>query len=196
MPKEYLRSLRNATEAYLCLAYSFRLPSVDVWKVDQEEFFVYFEQNQQLDLANFIRKSIQNYAERVNELIWEYTRLFIGPYHLSCPPYESVYRDSKQIVMSQHATGVWKYYDRAGLTMSSDLVEPPDHISLELEFISNLLSRAIRLKAKRDYYLSLKDEFLSEHVLRWVPQFCGDVKSHAKLDYYYGLADLCLSYLG
>lgn len=196
MPKQELKPLRNARDAYLYLAYSFRFPSTEGWKAEQEQFSSSFEKNQLLDLYDFCRRSIHSYGDKVGELVWEYTRLFIGPYHLSCPPYESVYRDSKQLVMSNYAADVWGFYDRVGLTLRRELAELPDHISLELEFVSELLSRAMRRKEKRDYYLGLKSEFLSEHMLRWIPQFCRDVKSHAKLGYYQGLADLCLSYLG
>jgi TorA maturation chaperone TorD len=33
--------------------------------------------------------------EELEELLWDYTRLFIGPYHLPCPPLESVYTSPK-----------------------------------------------------------------------------------------------------
>jgi len=191
MQNQELKLLKNSRDIYLYLAYSFRLPSLKEWETNQKYFLNRFSKNKDPKFFDFCHRSIQNYRHCIKELIWEYTRLFIGPYHLNCPPYESIYRDDQRLVMSKYASEVWKFYDQIGLTLRSNLNELPDHISLELEFVSELLARAIRLKKERDYYLKLKNKFLAEHILKWIPQFCHDVEAYTKLDYYRELAKLC-----
>src|SRR5574340_779574 len=67
------------------------------------------------------------------ELLWEYTRLFIGPYKLPCPPWESVYTSPKRLMMQDSADQVMQLYREAGLSIETTNVMP-DHIGAELNF--------------------------------------------------------------
>ena len=92
----------------------------------------------------------------------EYTNLFITSYPtLKCPPYESFYREGK--VYGESAVEVRELYRRYGLeyTYAS---EPPDHVSVELEFLA----------------LTGSDEFL-ERLRTWLPKFLECIKNNSKI---------------
>jgi len=70
----------------------------------------------------------------LEELQTEYTRLFITDHPtLTCPPYESYYREGS--VYGNASVEVREIYESHGLEYSFE-GEPPDHISVELEFIA------------------------------------------------------------
>jgi len=64
----------------------------------------------------------------------EYTRLFVSSYPtLECPPYESYYKEGQ--VYGEASVEVRDIYERRGLEYTY-ISEPPDHISVELEFLA------------------------------------------------------------
>lgn len=123
--------------------------------------------------------------EVVEELSTEYTRLFINSYPaVPCPPYESFYVDGG--LLAQGSTlRVLRAYVEAGLRVKARFKDLPDHIALELEFMSILY----RAEAQEEGSVSeLRRSFLRDHLLRWAPRFCDDVLSHARVPLYRGLA--------
>ncbi len=92
----------------------------------------------------------------------EYTRMFISAYpKLLCPPYESYYREGLVYGSSTVATGEW--YRKQGLDFMLE-GEPPDHLSVELEFLAILEDRA----------------FL-EKLREWIYQFTERVKNNSAI---------------
>jgi nitrate reductase assembly molybdenum cofactor insertion protein NarJ len=76
----------------------------------------------------------------------EYTRLFISTFPtLVCPPYESYYREG--LVYGDTSVEVREIYERHGLKYTYES-EPPDHISVELEFLSITNSREFLRRLK------------------------------------------------
>lgn len=128
----------------------------------------------------------------------EFTRLFRGVklHYSPLPPYESVYREEAARVFGELTFTVHREYRRFGLDLVSELGgEPPDHISFELEFMRHLCSQEAEAweKDNKDEalrFLRAEKEFVTEHLLTWLPQFCGKVREHASLDLFRGLADL------
>lgn len=113
---------------------------------------------------------IQELLELVNKLKsvslrvlqTEYTNLFITSYPtLRCPPYESFYREGR--VYGESAVRVKELYRRYGLeyTYAS---EPPDHVSVELEFLA----------------LTGSEELL-DHLRAWLPRFLKCVENRSKI---------------
>jgi TorA maturation chaperone TorD len=111
----------------------------------------------------------------------QYLRLFVGPYHVPAPPYESVYSTPQRLVMQEPATEVRRAYAEAGFTVRRRDEVPDDHLACELEFAGLLLARALlagvadpALKAQSwESYLA----FLTSHPLRWVPDLCRDIQA-------------------
>ena len=83
---------------------------------------------------------IFNAEQELEDSRWEYTRLFIGPYKFSCPPWESVYTSSKMLLMQEACDGVKSSYSEIGLIVNNpDLM--PDHIGIELNFLALLYGK-------------------------------------------------------
>ncbi|MBI3592879.1 MAG: molecular chaperone TorD family protein, partial [Nitrospirae bacterium] len=114
--------------------------------------------------------------EELDDLLWEYTRLFIGPYKLPCPPWESVYTSTKRLMMQDAYAEVRNLYAETGLTISSpDIMF--DHIGAELNFLAVLLQRMNSEPEKSYYYRDIAKKFLDRHLMNWVPQFARDMEN-------------------
>lgn len=122
----------------------------------------------------------------LEDLLWEYTRLFIGPYRLPAPPWESVYTSPKRLLMQEAHDAVQAQYAEAGLSIPDPHVLA-DHIGSELNFLSILHARA-ESEADGEVPMALAERFLSEHLRRWVPAFCKDLEAAAEEDLYRELA--------
>ncbi len=144
------------------------------------------------NMSNYIKKNNLN----LDELAIDFTRL-LRPYRPDLPPnppYESVYRGDEQ-VFSDTTSKVIQYYRDIGLGMNNDYQgEPPDHIGIELDFMSNLCRMEAKEWEKGDVSKSLsllnnENKFLQEHILTWVFVLCKQIKKYGKTDFYRGLAE-------
>ena len=139
------------------------------------------------DLTNAINKIDTNSDRELEDLLWEYTRLFIGPYKLPCPPWESVYTSPKRLIMQEAAAEVQNIYRGTGLTINSrDIM--PDHIGTELNFLSILFQRINTVVGGTNDYIKIAEKFLNEHLMKWVPQFTRDMEEAADVLFYKALA--------
>jgi putative dimethyl sulfoxide reductase chaperone len=125
----------------------------------------------------------------------EYARLFIGPYHLPSPPYESVYRgDSGRLLMAESTLDVRRSYREEGLDLSEAVCDLPDHIIPEMEFMSYLCGAeaALRIEGggEAETYLRKQDAFLGDHLAAWIPQFSRAICSSTRTEFYRLLARL------
>ncbi|MCP4132346.1 MAG: molecular chaperone TorD family protein [bacterium] len=101
-------------------------------------------------------------SRSLEELQVEYTNLFINSYPaLLCPPYESYYREG--LVYGETTSNVLKCYKTAKLDYAYE-GEPPDHISVELEFIAET-----------------GDESFLKRLKEWVPSFLEKVKEQSSV---------------
>ncbi len=121
--------------------------------------------------------------ERVGE---QYIALFMAAVRgAPCPPYESAYRDADVAPTGWVLAELDGEYARAGLELADDATEPPDHVSLQLEFmallggreaeawdggavVSNPGSNVRRLQRQQH-------EFLQRHLCSWFPAFAAGV---------------------
>ena len=130
------------------------------------------------------------------ELSISHAELFIGPFELIAPPYGSVYLEKNRQVMGDTTIDALKSYQEAGLAV--DEKEPPDHIAIELEFMSFLSIGEAEARAEgngdaADIFLKKQKDFYHYH-LRWVPDFCKAIRIGTKSPFYQSLAD-CLEQL-
>lgn len=123
----------------------------------------------------------------LEDLLWEYTRLFIGPYKLPCPPWESVYTSPKKLMMQDSADQVRVLYAEAGLAVNTDEVMP-DHIGVEMNFLAILLQRSQSEMGNKDEQMKRTEKLLNEHILQWVPQFTRDMENAAETPLFRALA--------
>ena len=146
------------------------------------------------DLKKAIAKTDVSSQKELEELLWDYTRLFIGPYKLPCPPWESVYTSPKRLMMQEAADQVNKLYKEAGLEINSNDVMP-DHIGAELNFLAVLLQKALS-QTEKDFYMGIAGRFLAEHLLKWLPNFTKDLEDAAEAPMYKALARTTRNVIG
>ena len=103
-----------------------------------------------------------------------YVRLFISNRgSVASPLYESCYAKTdggdKALLMGAPAIDMKKRFESKGLTLSNDIHEPPDHLSIEMEYLYFLLS-----KGWSDEDIDLINEaasFAADVMLPWVSEF-------------------------
>jgi TorA maturation chaperone TorD len=123
----------------------------------------------------------------------DYSKLFVGPFRLLAPPYGSVYLEDKREVMGVSTIDVRNRYQQAGLKISGEVKEAPDHIALELEFIYYLIFKEIESSEKSEFdrardYMNQQQQFLKIHLGAWVPEFARAVEKNAVTGFYKNLA--------
>jgi TorA maturation chaperone TorD len=131
-------------------------------------------------------------AEALATLCTEFTRLFRGlnRFQSPPPPYESVYTDGG-LVYGPSTDRVAQWYRRFHLRAHNN--EPPDHISLELDFMRFLCEREARawqIEKKARDLLEEEDTFLYDHLASWMPTFCQNIRTFDTTGFYSGLADV------
>ena len=146
------------------------------------------------DFSSNMERSIHNYKEE--DLSVEYAKLFVGPFELLAPPYGSVYLDDGGRVMGDSTMKVIEAYQREGLSKNDDFKDLPDHIVVEMEFMSYLLFKEREALEKSDSdavkeYADKQEDFLSNSIRPWIPQFCSRIKEGTENEFYRSLAD-CL----
>lgn len=142
----------------------------------------------------------------MEDLSVEYTRLFLGPGpHIS--PHESVYvggyrdKDPKVGLLWGNATvEVKDMVEDFGYGYRDEYNGIPDHLAVELEIMVNLTAREhdmLTNKNVQEGYQCLLQEkkFLTEHLSRWIAEFCGLVIENADHVFYRELASLTRDYV-
>ncbi|MCR5135587.1 MAG: molecular chaperone TorD family protein [Oscillospiraceae bacterium] len=112
----------------------------------------------------------------VSEAKSEFTRLFLGPIKLVAPPWESVYIGKETMLFQESTLAVRRFYQRYGLQPEACPRVADDSLALELAFMNRLAERACSAfgQEKREELLSALNgscEFLTEHMLVWIPRF-------------------------
>jgi TorA maturation chaperone TorD len=137
--------------------------------------------------------------EILDEMIQEYTRLFIGPgRHIS--PHESVHREGEGLLWGDSTARVKRFIESSGLKYRSDFKGIPDHISVELEFMYRLVEAEEEAREENDSVklkkiLNMERGFVNEHILKWIPQFSDMVVKEARTSFYRKMAELTKRYI-
>lgn len=123
-----------------------------------------------------------NSDETAPEILVEFNSLLRYPGG-SLTPLESLFGSAGG---SDVVEAVSEFYARSGLTIGEEFDVPPDHLSLELLFVSYLVET-------RD--LDLMANFLEEHVMNWVPYYCEELKRQAHTVFYKEIAEITRTFL-
>ncbi len=135
------------------------------------------------------------------ELLIDYSQLFVGPQELIAPPYGSVYLDKERKVMGNSTIAVREMYRESGLAMSGDFRELPDHIAAELEFMYFLIIKETEAleKAATDsalHFVEMQRLFTDKFLGQWVGLFCRKIKEGTDNAFYRALADCVSTFVG
>ncbi len=123
----------------------------------------------------------------------DYTRLFIGIDSIPAPLWESVHFNDERMVFQEQTMQVRAWYRKFGLQVENLHHEPDDHVGLEMAFLSHLAKLGLEAiegqnPAALKCLLDAQRDFLREHMLKWIPQWCDQVEKHASTDYFRGLS--------
>ncbi|AKN31986.1 dehydrogenase [Clostridium carboxidivorans P7] len=152
------------------------------------------------EIADFFSNKDVLSDESFEELHWDYTRMFIGPYKLPAPPWESAYLNDERLLFQKETMEVRDMYVKYSFISENYLYEPDDHIGLELDFMSKLIELSIEAYEKSDeekFLKVIKDEefFLSNHLLKWCNGFSEDIINNSNTNFYKGIAKVLSGYL-
>jgi putative dimethyl sulfoxide reductase chaperone len=130
---------------------------------------------------------------RLDELLVEHARLFMGPFKLVAPPYGSVWLDEQKSVMGDSTAKVAAFYHANGLHLADDFHELPDHFAVELEFMSYLAFQQREAVAagdplEADRLRDLQREFLGTFLLPWLEPFTDAIIEDAEAPFYQAIA--------
>ncbi len=145
-------------------------------------------------------------AEDSQALEQEFMALFKVPAGYYVTPYESVFRDTRQIegqrmgglLLGQSAIDVQKWYRLAGLEFRDDCKELPDHIAVELEYLAHLCGKEREFAAAGDEphrrrAREMQRDFLAAHVCSWISGLRDRIAEKARGSFYRAVADLAVA---
>jgi TorA maturation chaperone TorD len=151
-------------EAYRILAEFFlKAPAEDMLRTIKEDFELESE-------------------ESADEIRRDFDRLFPYP-EGKLPPIESFFLTLENTSSAEEVAG---FYASAGLTIEEEFELIPDHLYLELLFMSYLI--------ETNRY-DLQEKFLEEHLMNWVPNYCDELIKQSKTAFYREIAEITRDFL-
>ena len=141
--------------------------------------------------------------DTLDVLSMDYSRIFLGSGVLNgnaAYPYESVYTSTHGLIMQDARDEVLAIYRSQCVDKDEAWKDPEDHIALELEFMAVLSRRCAEALAGEDdnaarALVQTQYRFLADHLLRWAPNFLGDVPKYASVDFYPAFSALTRAWL-
>jgi len=127
----------------------------------------------------------------------EFTELFMT--RMLCPPYENSYGKSGGNKAGTLAD-INGFYKAFGLSISEKDSDMPDHIAIEMEFLSLLaLKEAYGIEHGQadmvEVCVSAKKNFLTDHIGGWAGIFCKNLAERTTKDFYRNLALLTSGFI-
>ena len=133
----------------------------------------------------------ENLFLKLNE---EYVRLFISNLNgITAPLFESCYEYENAPLMGPAAMRMKDFLDSAGLDISDDFNEPPDHLCIELELLYFILEKG--WKSKKNTQLKEAEAFISKVMLPWIDAFYNRLASEYQDCFYTISAYMLLEFL-
>jgi TorA maturation chaperone TorD len=138
--------------------------------------------------------------DALQDLLVDYTRLFLGPVQPLAKPYGSFWLSGESTLMQDSTRQVLELYAQAGFDIDDGFHELPDHVAVELEFLYLLAFRQNRARhdadaAALDELLRLEQRFLGQHLGAWFAPFTAAMAAGAQTDFYRELAALTDAFL-
>jgi len=149
------------------------------------------------DMASLAQAMGEAFAARpLEELLIDYTRLFLSPTGAVAAPYESAWLAGRDPMLAEEITqSVLASYRSGGYEVDADFKDLPDHIAAELEFLYTLIFREARAAASGDderrlKAIRLQRRFIEQHLGRWIGPFAAALRDGGETALYRALADL------
>jgi TorA maturation chaperone TorD len=153
----------------------------------------------QPDLKPMVDKLKKSSEKELTALMIEYARLFIGPFKLVAPPYASCYLGSKEL-NNEITDWVRQFYETSGLEFDYTIMDLPDHIAVETEFLHYLATRQLIAENEENTedvtnFGKRYHAFLNDHHKQWVPIFSQQVINESSEPFYQVLCRLIMKML-
>ncbi len=134
----------------------------------------------------------------------EYNRVFGLVASRECMPYGTeYYRTTEPFFRAQRLADIAGFYRAFGLQESRRMPERPDHVALELEFLSFLLTKQRLAQEEFGPFSSQVricqeawEKFFREHVVWWMGSFAQALARRAGEGFYYQAAQVLGAWLG
>ncbi len=167
-----------------------------IWEIKNKSKLL----NQKLQKSSFVKSLEVLETSDLDEVRWEYNRLFIGPKKPLATPFESVYRSQKQLMMRESTFEVREFYAQVGLEVEKKDQFPDDFIGLEFQYlfyVSQLVVELIKAKKIEEAkeLILVREEFLYKHPKQWFPNFCDDISNNSEKQIWKNLAEFILNIL-
>lgn len=138
-------------------------------------------------------------ARLLDRLAVDYTQLFHGP-EVRIAPYESIQTGDGPDLMGRSAHAVRRFMGEVGYVVLPDSGELPDHISVELAFMAELIRREAEAAEEGDTAMAaraaaLQRRFLAEHLGHWAVPFARKVQARAQTRFYAAMAELLAEFI-
>lgn len=104
-------------------------------------------------------------------------------------PYESLYNyplGDRPRLWGKATEEVQAFYISAGIVMDEEINLIPDHISVELLFMSYLVENGLS---------GLQQRFLEDHLSKWIPEYCDELQKHAGTNFYKEIANILKEFI-
>jgi TorA maturation chaperone TorD len=147
------------------------------------------------ELAGHAQQLRQAFAAAdLQDLLVDYTRLFLGAPQALAKPYASVWLSGQPELMQDSAMDLLKLYEQGGFEVDPEFRDLPDHVAVELEFLYLLTHQHNQARAAADAAAQqavevLRTAFLVGHLGRWLGPFILAVHDHAQCEFYRELAE-------
>jgi TorA-specific chaperone len=122
----------------------------------------------------------------------------VGGYE-TVAPYRSIYTTERGLLCQQATAEMERVLQQHRLRLGDTVCEPADHLSIQLEVMSQLATRFAEAGEQEESVLaSLRAEqaaFLSRQILSWLAEFVNRVVVIDELGYHAGLASVLMAVL-
>lgn len=118
--------------------------------------------------------------DAIKKIAAEYVRVFVGPGTLRAEPWETVQLTGKRALFQSGVLEVRDAYRAAGFQPVRVREVPDDFIGMELDFMAKMSARAHEEfacgNAQWQETLRQSNEFLQNHLLRWIDKLSSAIK--------------------
>ena len=139
--------------------------------------------------AAALHDALATCTEQQGVLLQDFTALFIQRTVSKVYPWESVYTTHDHTLFGPSTLEVQELYRSYGISLGASECEPPDHIGLELLFLSLLSQKGLDAldcgeTAEAEIIARAHRDFLDEHVLIFANDFLDRMELRAQTSYY------------
>ncbi|EOW2078787.1 molecular chaperone TorD [Vibrio mimicus] len=139
---------------------------------------------------------LQDRQDAQLELAADFCDLFLKSDRDSALPYASVYTD-KGLLNGKPAQQMRELLAAHEVKVDQNLNEPADHLAIQLDFLAHLVISTNQLEqnSEVDAALQVQSDFISQHLLTWLPVFVERCTQFDTFGLYAAVARLALAFV-